>query len=749
MNHGNATGNERQMQDKYSSPSISIVHNGPSGAGTGFPGAPRLSAGALLLGRYRVIDELGEGGMGVVYRCLDETAGIEVALKALPPEVSHNRGEMEEVRENFQLVAKLIHQNIAVCKTLERDSSDGGYYLMMELVSGEELSRWIRRRHRGGVKPTLEEILPIVRQVASALDYAHGKKVLHRDVKPGNIMLASDGEVKVLDFGLAAQLHTSMSRVSRNYRGTSGTMAYMAPEQWRGREQRGSADQYALAATVYEMLSGHPPFVGAEAAVLREAVLHDSPPPIAGLPPMAWQALERGLAKEPERRFGTCVEFVDALGGGEEAAPGTTATVEPAIPANGSGADLREEELRLRVWLERHEAQMREITDRADGFGDHLDRYSESRAVGMLAIEEKDTAHSLPALREARAEAEWLIANAPLREAARQARKTAEAAQAGAMVVSKDAEALFAEVEGIAAKAAEAFNAQRFQEAVGAWEAAAEGYRKCPGRAFVVTLPGEVPLEMVCVPAGSFQMGSPAGEAERFDDERQHRVTITEPFYIGKYPVTQEQWMAVMPRTKKTGVLARLFGGANVYPFWFCETGGGKESVVGKDTSRFPAESITWEEAKEFCERLNRDSSIPRPKGYRFDLPTEAQWEFAARGGNRSQGLRYSGGDNLDEVAWFRDNSGCGLHPVGQKWPNELGLYDMSGNVWEWCQDWYGEYGGDATDPTGPQSGQARVNRGGGWRYNARNCRAALRDRNTPSCRSSNLGFRLALVRVQ
>ena len=278
------------------------------------PSGPRVGD-RLVGGRYEVLSELGRGGMGVVYRCMDNVAGVEVALKALPPELSHNHEEMEEVRENFQLVSRLVHQNIAVSKTLEKEERSGDYYLVMECVVGEDLRKWMRgkRKEQGGI--TLEEALPILEQVAAALDYAHGKKVMHRDIKPANIMLTSDGTVKVMDFGLAAQIHSSMSHVSRVYHGTSGTQSYMSPEQWRGKAQGAAADQYALAVTAYEMLSGHLPFDASDTDVLKKAVLEESAESIDGLSDSANDALKRALSKDASDRFPTCGAFIDALEG--------------------------------------------------------------------------------------------------------------------------------------------------------------------------------------------------------------------------------------------------------------------------------------------------------------------------------------------------------------------------------------------------------------------------------------------------
>ena len=274
----------------------------------------RFAVGDLIMNRYKVLAELGQGGMGVVYKCFDETAGIEVALKALPPELSHNTLEMEDIKDNFQLVHNLHHPNIASSNTLEKDDSNGNYYLIMECCEGEDLRRWIKRKRKEGALK-LEDVLPIIQQVADALDYAHEMKIIHRDIKPGNIMIDQSGKIKVLDFGLAAQIHTSLTRVSMAYHGTSGTGPYMAPEQWEGRIQDARADQYALAVMTYEMLAGHLPFESSDAAVLREAVLKSKVIPLENIPGTANSAVMRAMSKDAAERFENCSDFAAALGG--------------------------------------------------------------------------------------------------------------------------------------------------------------------------------------------------------------------------------------------------------------------------------------------------------------------------------------------------------------------------------------------------------------------------------------------------
>jgi len=244
------------------------------------------------------------------------------------------------------------------------------------------------------------------------------------------------------------------------------------------------------------------------------------------------------------------------------------------------------------------------------------------------------------------------------------------------------------------------------------------GKTKSPPKELTVDLGKDVKLELVLIPAGEFLMGSPDSDKDADADERpQHRVRITKPFYMGKYLMTQEQWEAVM------GNNASYFKGP--------------KNLV---------EDVSWDDCQQFLDKLNKRQGNPAGK---FVLPTEAQWEYACRAGSKT---RYCIGDDaskLDEYAWYAKNSDEKTHPVGEKKPDVWGLYDMHGNVWEWCQDWYddGYYAKSPTDDaTGPATGSDRVDRGGSWRSIAGSCRSARRFGDRPGLRYDDLGFRVALV---
>ena len=209
-------------------------------------------------------------------------------------------------------------------------------------------------------------------------------------------------------------------------------------------------------------------------------------------------------------------------------------------------------------------------------------------------------------------------------------------------------------------------------------------------------------------------MGATSEQQNTESDERPvHSVTLSD-YYIGETEVTQALWQAVM--------------------------GSNPSSFTGN--SQRPVESVSWNDCQTFISRLNSKT------GMNFRLPTEAEWEYAARGGNRSNKTQYSGSSNIYNVAWYDSNSGSTTHPVNGKSPNELGLYDMSGNVWEWCYDWYSsDYYSNSphNNPQGPSSGSGRVLRGGSWSYFAQYCRVAFRYCFGPDYRSCNIGLRLAL----
>ena len=241
------------------------------------------------------------------------------------------------------------------------------------------------------------------------------------------------------------------------------------------------------------------------------------------------------------------------------------------------------------------------------------------------------------------------------------------------------------------------------------------GSSSLSGNTLTIPVKNGINIEMVKVEAGSFDMGAtPEMRSLQYpyDDEKpDHRVTLTKNYYIGKYEVTQALWQVVM----------------------------------GNNPSRFkgddlPVERVSWKRCQDFISKLNSLT------GKRFRLPTEAEWEYAARGGNKSRGYRYSGSNTLDDVAWYGDNSGSKTHAGGTKQPNELGIYDMSGNVSEWCQDWRGSYSSSPqTNPTGAVSGAYRVDRGGSWLYSAWFSRSSSRGGRTPGGCDGDLGLRLVL----
>ena len=233
-----------------------------------------------------------------------------------------------------------------------------------------------------------------------------------------------------------------------------------------------------------------------------------------------------------------------------------------------------------------------------------------------------------------------------------------------------------------------------------------------------------VNMKMIWVEGGDFLMGCTSEQGNCESNEQNVRRVTVDGFYIGMLEVTQSQWEKVVGTSiyqqKSKAECSNTYGVGPDYPMYY----------------------VSWDEAMEFCRLLSNKT------GRTYTLPTEAQWEYAARGGNKNEGAKYAGSNMLDAVAWYTDNSGSSTHIVGSKRANALGIYDMTGNVWEWCKDWYASsyVSYDTNNPVGPSSGSSRVYRGGGWGNSASYCRVAYRRKSSPGGRGIDLGFRVVCL---
>ena len=231
-------------------------------------------------------------------------------------------------------------------------------------------------------------------------------------------------------------------------------------------------------------------------------------------------------------------------------------------------------------------------------------------------------------------------------------------------------------------------------------------------------------MKMIWVEGGDFLMGCTSEQGNCDSDEQNVRRVTVDGFYIGMLEVTQSQWEKVV--------------GTSIYQ-QKSKADASSTYGVGPD---YPMYYVSWDEAMEFCRLLSNKT------GRTYTLPTEAQWEYAARGGYKNEGAKYAGSNMIDAVAWYTDNSGSSTHIVGSKRANALGIYDMSGNVREWCKDWYADsyVSYDTNNPVGPSSGSRRVTRGGSWYSSASSCRVAYRGNYSPGFHDSNLGFRVVCL---
>jgi serine/threonine-protein kinase len=672
----------------------------------------------LEIGGFLLKDKLGAGGMGEVWLAYHVAMDRHVALKILSPKLTSNKEFLDRFIKEAKNSAKLNHPNIVTA--YHAGSENGIYYLAISYVDGKNLRE---RIDSGEMIPERESLL-IAKSIIDGLRYAWDEfKIVHRDIKPANIIIDKKGVTKVLDLGISKSLDEDSSLTMTGV--LLGTPFYMSPEQVLGDKNIDfRADIYSLGATLYHILTGTVPFDASTVMAIVSRHLRDPLPSARernpALSKQCCALLEVMMAKKREERQQSWIEVrndVDLVLQGKypKTPPPKNEQGNRIYPVSSS-----EEITTMRVVAPQEKTVVVKTACNADlkteaVMSDNVNEVKSKTGsqkpksrisygvlliifllLAFLACAVTGTALILW---NKYASHDGKISPKGVSEA--NAVKLDDDAKKDSAKFTTGKVDEFAKLPGSANSALETLKDKSVPK-----EKDGEG----TDNQISIDLGGGVKMELLLVQPGKFMMG---------DKESQHEVTLTKPFWIGKFEVTQEQY------EKVTGV----------------NPSGCKYS--GRDA---PVEQVTWSDAAEFCRRLSEKEGKALPKGYVFRLPTEAEWEYAARGGRNSNGFEYSGSNTPDDVAWSRNNSGGKTNPVGRKKPNELGLYDMSGNVWEWCNDLDGAYLSEPEkDPMGAKTGFLRVNRGGSWLRDARLCRSAIRGKGPPDICADGLGFRLAI----
>jgi formylglycine-generating enzyme required for sulfatase activity/tRNA A-37 threonylcarbamoyl transferase component Bud32 len=640
---------------------------------------PYQSNGAMTeLRKYELLEEIGRGGFAVVYKARDIELDRVVALKVLKPYWTDEPGFVTRFRREARVAARLRHPNIVTVH--ETGEAEGQLYIAMEYLPGRNLRQFLEAE---GML-SLERALPILEQVADALDYAHAQGVVHRDVKPSNVVVEETERgmrATLMDFGLVKAMAESAALTSQ---GTLlGSPEYMAPEQAdpnRAAEIGPATDRYALGIVAYQMLTGRVPFPGNTSATLNAHINLEPPEPrtiCQDLSPEVAAALLKMLAKPPGDRFASARAFVARL-----------------REAMLSESRTREREMRLAPLYEQLEtAAAREEWTEVLALGGQIQALDPGyRDVPQLM--ERASGHlrrrrpSLPA----RA---WRVG------------------VAGLLLVMLVAfgVALAPWLLEVISTAPKAVTEPPVLSAGDTWTRPADG------------------MVMIYVPGGEFEMGSTEGES----DEQPVHIVALNGFWMDRTEVTNAQYQSCveagdceLPSERHSSTRAEYYGNS------------------GYDD--YPVIWVSWYQARTYCAWA----------GTR--LPTEAEWEYAARG---PRGSVYPWGDGFDgtwlnccdancEFEWadgavddgYADTAPVGNYPSGSSW---CGALDMAGNVFEWVADWYGDYTSERqANPTGPSSGERRVVRGGSWIDDRLCARCASRSGYHPVSWNVFVGFRCA-----
>ncbi len=653
------------------------------------------------ISHFKILEKLGEGGMCVVYRAEDLKLGRTVALKFLPSDLSLDQDVKGRFIHEAQAASALDHPNI--CPVYDvGETADGQMYIVMACYDGKTL-----KQKMGGGALARNEAVVIASQIAEGLQEAHSHGIVHRDVKPANILLSGTGVVKIVDFGLAKV--SGATRLTKS--GTTlGTVAYMAPEQLRGSEVDARADIFSLGVVLYEMLTGILPFRGDHEAALMYSILHEEPPALREFflaSPELQHIVSKALEKNPHERYQSLEEFLSDLRRLRDSAADSHAKNRFARILAGAVILVLASAVYFLVSRNPSASPPEPgvIPDTAQTM--RADTVSEARTPPVLP----DRAVALPPSVAVKPE------------------------PADSQAETKDQPAIDVPLTE---------NRDTVEE---------EPTPKNPEPGDVMT--NSIGMEFILIPSGVFQMGADDDEAE--SDERPIRtVTLAHSIWFGRYEVTNGQFASFVSVTNYVTTAERVGWARTWDRSGWTETAGASWRTFFTSDS-LPVVCVSWQDAKAFAQWLNEKEGVSQ-----YRLPTEAEWEFAARSGPKQYKFSWGngipvarmGGNIADEEfklmfpsidTWPGYYDGHVFSaPVGFYLPNEFGLCDMTGNVWEWCEDWYDDYApGPQTDPVGPPTGSRRVLRGGSWKEIPRYVRAANRTRYEPDYKSADTGFRL------
>ena len=652
-------------------------------------------------------DLLGEGGFGSVYRAYDNFEHEYVALKM--QDVNPQYRELR-LRNEYEKVQQFTHPYIArykACYTLKTFKGETDIAVMKYYEAGS-LDKLIAK---GAL--TFEQRCTMLEHILEGIGFLHGNGIIHRDLKPQNILIvehAGKYAPLITDFGISKQLEEGQSSaVSNSVLG--GTRNYASPEQLKESTIRKNTDLWSFGIIAYQMFTGTLPFNSGQysptsedgrSEYLRQVKSGILPDALNGIPE-PWQTLVRAcLVVDSEKRIAHAEDGLDIIRGVVVEEPMEVTVIEESAE---TVIDIPKQPIEkpAEVVVEEKPAEVEKVV--AEKSAEVEKVAAEKSAVVEKVAAEKPAIEKKPVVEE-------IVEKKPEVEKRSIAQKIDKRGEVKVVEKkqpkpnrpsAKVKRYLGTAIGGVLVITCIVVVYMFISGKMSTNGSAGKEVETVVNTTHYVEKANGLSMKMIWVEGGKFRMGSTVNK----DEEPTHNVTL-DGFWMAETEVTRSQWKAVM--------------------------GEGGES-------NSPIRLVSYDEALEFCEKLSNLT------GKHYTLPTEAQWEYAARGGNKSQNYNYSGSNQITDVAWYSVNSGSEAHAVKSLKPNELGLYDMSGNVWEWCLDYYGEYrASDATNPQGPRSGKERVLRGGGYDRGATYNRVTNRNCDLPTNKRSNNGLRVVCI---